>query len=44
VEGREVASKKILPGLVSDATNLIEHPEPVADRISRFIEGADATM
>jgi 5-methyltetrahydropteroyltriglutamate--homocysteine methyltransferase len=31
--------KKILPGVVSHATNVIEHPEVVADRIVRFAEG-----
>lgn len=28
--------KKILPGIVSHATNVVEHPELVADRIERF--------
>lgn len=28
--------KKILPGVVSHATNVVEHPETVADRIERF--------
>jgi 5-methyltetrahydropteroyltriglutamate--homocysteine methyltransferase len=28
--------KVILPGVVSHATNVIEHPELVADRIERF--------
>jgi 5-methyltetrahydropteroyltriglutamate--homocysteine methyltransferase len=32
------AGKKILPGVVSHSTNLIEHPELVADRIIRFAE------
>jgi 5-methyltetrahydropteroyltriglutamate--homocysteine methyltransferase len=31
--------KKILPGVVSHATNVVEHPELVADRIARFAEG-----
>jgi 5-methyltetrahydropteroyltriglutamate--homocysteine methyltransferase len=31
--------KKILPGVVSHATNVVEHPELVADRITRFAEG-----
>jgi 5-methyltetrahydropteroyltriglutamate--homocysteine methyltransferase len=31
--------KTILPGVVSHATNLIEHPEVVADRIVRYAEG-----
>jgi 5-methyltetrahydropteroyltriglutamate--homocysteine methyltransferase len=30
------ADKVILPGVVSHATNVIEHPELVADRIERF--------
>ena len=28
--------KKILPGIVSHSTNVVEHPELVAERISRF--------
>ncbi|MEJ3744434.1 cobalamin-independent methionine synthase II family protein [Actinomycetes bacterium KLBMP 9797] len=31
--------KVIVPGVVSHATNLVEHPEVVADRIVRFAEG-----
>ena len=31
--------KKIMPGVVSHATNLVEHPEVVADRILRYAEG-----
>jgi 5-methyltetrahydropteroyltriglutamate--homocysteine methyltransferase len=31
--------KAIMPGVVSHATNLVEHPELVADRIVRFAEG-----
>jgi 5-methyltetrahydropteroyltriglutamate--homocysteine methyltransferase len=30
--------KKILPGVVSHATNVVEHPELVAERIVRFAE------
>jgi 5-methyltetrahydropteroyltriglutamate--homocysteine methyltransferase len=30
--------KVIMPGVVTHSTNLIEHPEVVADRISRFVE------
>jgi 5-methyltetrahydropteroyltriglutamate--homocysteine methyltransferase len=30
--------KTIVPGVVSHATNLVEHPEVVADRIVRFAE------
>jgi 5-methyltetrahydropteroyltriglutamate--homocysteine methyltransferase len=32
------AGKKLLPGIVSHSTNLIEHPELVADRIVRWAE------
>ncbi len=32
------AGKKILPGVVTHSTNIIEHPELVADRIIRFAE------
>ncbi len=32
------AGKVILPGVVSHSTNVIEHPEVVADRIARFAE------
>ena len=28
----------ILPGVVSHATNVVEHPELVADRIDRYAE------
>jgi 5-methyltetrahydropteroyltriglutamate--homocysteine methyltransferase len=31
--------KVIVPGVVSHATNVVEHPEVVADRIVRFAEG-----
>lgn len=30
--------KVIIPGVVSHATNLVEHPDLVADRIVRFAE------
>ena len=30
------AGKMIMPGVVSHATNVVEHPELVADRIERF--------
>ena len=33
------AGKVIMPGVVSHATNVVEHPEVVADRIVRFAEG-----
>jgi 5-methyltetrahydropteroyltriglutamate--homocysteine methyltransferase len=32
------AGKKILPGIVTHSTNLIEDPELVADRICRFAD------
>lgn len=31
--------KVVVPGVVSHATNVVEHPEVVADRIVRFAEG-----
>ncbi len=31
--------KKILPGVVSHSTNVVEHPELVAERIARFASG-----
>ncbi len=34
--------KIILPGVVSHSTNVIEHPELVADRIVRFARRSDA--
>ena len=35
--GRQLpADKLILPGMVSHATNVVEHPELVAERILRF--------
>lgn len=30
------AGKKLLPGVVSHATNVVEHPELIADRLIRF--------
>jgi 5-methyltetrahydropteroyltriglutamate--homocysteine methyltransferase len=39
---RDVAlpeGKTILPGVVSHSTNVVEHPELVAERIARFAEG-----
>ena len=32
------AGKKLLPGVISHATNVVEHPELVADRLMRFAE------
>lgn len=34
--------KKILPGVVSHSTNVVEHPELVAERIMRFADGVGA--
>jgi 5-methyltetrahydropteroyltriglutamate--homocysteine methyltransferase len=34
--------KKILPGVVSHSTNVVEHPELVAERIQRFAGGVGA--
>jgi 5-methyltetrahydropteroyltriglutamate--homocysteine methyltransferase len=34
--------KKILPGVVSHSTNVVEHPELVAERITRFASGVGA--
>jgi 5-methyltetrahydropteroyltriglutamate--homocysteine methyltransferase len=34
--------KKILPGVVSHSTNVVEHPELVAERITRFVDGVGA--
>jgi 5-methyltetrahydropteroyltriglutamate--homocysteine methyltransferase len=33
------AGKVILPGVVSHSTNVVEHPELVAERIIRFADG-----
>jgi 5-methyltetrahydropteroyltriglutamate--homocysteine methyltransferase len=46
-EGVKLPAGKILvPGVVSHATNVLEHPELVAERIARFVErvGADNVM
>ena len=34
--------KRILPGVVSHSTNVVEHPQLVADRIAHFAEGVGA--
>jgi 5-methyltetrahydropteroyltriglutamate--homocysteine methyltransferase len=34
--------KRILPGVVTHATNVVEHPELVAQRIRRFADGVGA--
>jgi 5-methyltetrahydropteroyltriglutamate--homocysteine methyltransferase len=40
------ADKMLVPGVVSLATNVVEHPQLVADRIERFVHlvGADRVM
>jgi 5-methyltetrahydropteroyltriglutamate--homocysteine methyltransferase len=40
------AGKLIVPGLVSHSTNVVEHPELVADRIEQFasVVGADRVI
>ena len=40
------AGKVIMPGVVTHSTNVIEHPEVVADRIMNFVGavGADAVV
>lgn len=35
-ENRDLGGRKILPGVVSHATNVVEHPQLVADRLVRF--------
>ena len=35
------AGKLLIPGVVSDSTDLVEHPELVADRIITFAEIVD---
>jgi 5-methyltetrahydropteroyltriglutamate--homocysteine methyltransferase len=35
--------KRILPGVVSHSTNVVEHPQLVADRIAYFAEGVGPT-
>jgi methionine synthase II (cobalamin-independent) len=34
------AGKILIPGIVSHATNLVEHPELIADRIITFAESS----
>ncbi|HTV90243.1 MAG TPA: cobalamin-independent methionine synthase II family protein [Stellaceae bacterium] len=36
-EAKLPAGKMLMPGVVSHATNLVEHPQLVADRIRRFV-------
>jgi 5-methyltetrahydropteroyltriglutamate--homocysteine methyltransferase len=40
------AGKVLMPGVVTHSTNVLEHPEVVADRIMRFVEcvGADSVV
>ena len=40
--GQAAGGKRILPGVVSHATNVVEHPQLVADRIAHFAEGVGA--
>lgn len=37
-EGRLKPGQKIIPGFVSHSTNVVEHPEHIADRIVQFAE------
>jgi 5-methyltetrahydropteroyltriglutamate--homocysteine methyltransferase len=37
-EVKLAAGKKLIPGVISHATNVVEHPELVADRLIRFAE------
>lgn len=37
-ENRDLGGRKILPGVVSHATNVVEHPQLVADRLIRFAD------
>jgi 5-methyltetrahydropteroyltriglutamate--homocysteine methyltransferase len=41
-EVRLPEGKRILPGVVSHSTNVVEHPQLVADRIAHFAEGVGA--
>jgi 5-methyltetrahydropteroyltriglutamate--homocysteine methyltransferase len=45
-EVRLPAGKVLMPGLVAHSTNIVEHPELVADRLTRFVEcvGRDNVM
>lgn len=36
------AGKRILPGIVSHATNVVEHPELVADRLAKYTDAVGA--
>ncbi|MDR6939181.1 cobalamin-independent methionine synthase II family protein [Arcanobacterium hippocoleae] len=35
-EERELGQRKLVPGLVSHSTNIVEHPQLVAERLERF--------
>ena len=39
-EGVDLDGRVLVPGIVSHATNVVEHPQLVADRIERFVEVA----
>jgi 5-methyltetrahydropteroyltriglutamate--homocysteine methyltransferase len=41
-EAKLPEGKRILPGVVSHSTNVVEHPQLVADRIAHFAEGVGA--
>jgi 5-methyltetrahydropteroyltriglutamate--homocysteine methyltransferase len=36
----DLDGRVLVPGIVSHATNVVEHPDLVADRIERFVEAA----
>ena len=41
---REAADDKVLvPGVIDSTTNIIEHPEAVAERITRYAQVVGAT-
>jgi 5-methyltetrahydropteroyltriglutamate--homocysteine methyltransferase len=39
-EGVDLGGRVLVPGIVSHATNVVEHPQLVADRITRFVDVA----
>ena len=40
VEVKLAAGKKLIPGVISHATNVVEHPELVADRLVQYANAA----
>ena len=40
--GKPAPGKVLIPGVVSHATNVVEHPELVAERIERFARRSGA--